>query len=110
MPDPIPQYILIAPVGQLCGNGQLRETISERRNRQGNDVPFWYLSSDLVQKFNISTSNFEAVVSDQKTAIIWLQLRFGGEIINKKLDLHQLRQSAMELPPAAAHRDISITD
>ena len=31
-------YVLLAPVGQLTGNGQLRETVKERRNRKGKDV------------------------------------------------------------------------
>ena len=47
-----PFYVLIAPIGQLCGNGQLRETISERRNRKGDDVPFWYLSPALLKRFD----------------------------------------------------------
>ena len=75
-----PFYVLIAELGQLCGNGQLRETISERRNKRGGDVAFWYLPPSLVNKFGISDSNFEAVVADEKTAINWLQLRFGGKL------------------------------
>ena len=43
-------YVLLAPTGQLTGNGQLRETIRERRKRNGDDVAFWYLSPELVQK------------------------------------------------------------
>ena len=48
-------YALVAPLGQLSGNGQLRETVKERRNRLGDDVAFWYLSPPLVEKFNLSS-------------------------------------------------------
>ena len=54
-------YVLTAPVGQLCGNGQLRETISERRNRKGLEEPFWYLSPALVNKFKISEADLTDV-------------------------------------------------
>ena len=40
MSEPQALYALLAPSGQLTGNGQLRETVSERRNRKGNDVAF----------------------------------------------------------------------
>ena len=74
MSEKKPFYVLIAPIGQLCGNGQLRETISERRNRKGNDVPFWYLSPNLMKRFNVSHEEVEAVVAEEQTAINWLQL------------------------------------
>ncbi len=104
-----PFFILIAPIGQLCGNGQLRETISERRKRKGEDVAFWYLPPNLVQLFQISGPQNEAVVAEEKTAINWLQLRFGGTIIMKELSLDDLRDKAMELPPAPPSKDISIS-
>ena len=99
-------YALLAPEGQLSGNGQLRETISERRNRKGEDVPFWYLSPDLVKKFGLPGSG-EAVVAEEVTAINWLKLRFGGESCTAELDLDQLRELATGLPPGPTHRDIS---
>ena len=107
MTNSVPFFAIIAPVGQLTGNGQLRETISERRNRKGNDVPFWYLSEDLVSKFNIPGINVEAVVAEDKTAINWLQLRFGGEILVRKFDKEMLAKEAYDLPPAANTKDIS---
>jgi hypothetical protein len=39
---------LVAPVGQLSGDGQLRELIEERRQRRGAAVELWYLGQDLV--------------------------------------------------------------
>ena len=100
-------YVLTAPVGQLCGNGQLRETISERRNRKGEDVPFWYLSPELVKRFNISDSLLEAVVAEEKTAINWLKLRFGGDLVVLEFDQELLLQEAMGLPPGPITKDIS---
>ena len=110
MNEKTPLYVLSAPAGQLCGNGQLRETICERRNRKGNAVAFWYLSPDLIKLFNISQSDIEAVVAEDQTAINWLQLRFGGNISQMELNLDDLKNKAMDLPPAAIGRDISCSD
>ena len=85
----------------------MRETLSERRNRKGADVPFWYLSPELVKRFNLPGDDVEAVVAAESTSIDWLQLRFGGKSFSKEFDLEQLRQYAMDLPPAPAFRDIS---
>ena len=103
-------YALLAPVGQLAGNGQLRETLLERRNRKGQDVAFWYLSSELVRKFNLSLSVCETVVADDSTAIDWLRLRFGGEVKIINLDENLLRVQAMELPPPPNEKDISFSN
>ena len=103
-------YVLTAPVGQLCGNGQLRETISERRNRKGDDVPFWYLSPQLVKQFQISDSMLEAVVAEEKTAINWLQLRFGGELSTLEFDQELLVREAMTLPPGGREKDIGVSE
>ena len=105
-----PFYVLIAPAGQLCGNGQLRETISERRNRKGDDVPFWYLSPELLKRFDLTQTDSEAVVAEEETAINWLQLRFGGDISIIDMDMEALKREAMDLPPAAPARDISSSD
>ena len=105
-----PFYVLLAPVGQLCGNGQLRETISERRNRKGENVAFWYLSPELVQSLNISDLDVEAVVAKDQTAINWLQLRFGGSLKTMNLNPELLRNKAMDLPPQGTTRDISSSD
>ena len=107
MSEPKALYVLFAPVGQLTGNGQLRETIRERRSRKGDDVPFWYLSPELVKRFDLPGNGVEAVVAEEKTAINWLKLRFGGESCTTQLDTDELREYAMELPPAPINRDIS---
>ena len=100
-------YLLLAPVGQLSGNGQLRETISERRKRKGTDVPFWYLSPALLQKFNLAGVDMEGVIAEELTAINWLKLRFGGERTTIQFDLDQLRAEANDLPPGPIFKDIS---
>ena len=100
-------YVLLAPVGQLSANGQLRETVQERRKKKGDHASFWYLSPELVRKFDLSVSNFEGVVAEDLTAINWLKLRLGGQKTSVKLDLDQLRQEANALPPAPNFRDIS---
>ena len=107
MSEPKALYVLLAPVGQLSGNGQLRETVKERRSRNGNDVSFWYLSPSLVEKFDLSQSNLEGVVADQETAINWLKLRFGGVSFQASIDVEQLSEQATDLPPGPSVRDIS---
>ena len=99
--------VLIAPIGQLSGNGQLRETVKERRNRKGEDVYFWYLSPELVKKFGLPGTGVEAVVAEDSTAIDWLKLRFGGEKSMIKLNIAQLHEDAKGLPPGPIERDIS---
>ena len=54
MSEPKALYVLLAPIGQLTGNGQLRETVKEPRKKKGEEVSFWYLSPELVQKFNLT--------------------------------------------------------
>ncbi len=100
-------YVVLAPAGQLSGNGQLRETVRERRNRKGDDIAFWYLSPELAKKFDLPGTNVEAVVAEDLTAINWLKLRFGGETVSLKFDLDQLRELANSLPPKPVVRDIS---
>ncbi len=107
MSEPQDLSVLIAPIGQLSGNGQLRETIRERRRRIGDDVPFWYLPPDLVEKFNLPGIGVEAVVAKDPKAIAWLKLRFGGNSQITSLDVDQLKEHAMQLPPAPTVRDIS---
>ena len=99
-------YVLLAPEGQLSGNGQLRETVSERRNRNGDNVEFWYLSPELVDQLKLSEKVAEAVVAEDPTVITWLKLRFGGESRVAELDIEKLREVATELPPAPSNRDI----
>ena len=109
MSEPDALYVLLAPVGQLSGNGQLRETVQERRKRNGADVPFWYLSPELVKHFDLPGTNVEGVVASEVTAINWLKLRFGGESHTVRLDIDKLRELATELPPPPCIKDISIS-
>ena len=109
MSEPKVLYVLLAPSGQLSGNGQLRETVIERRRRNGEDVPFWYLTPQLVEDFNLPVkgADSEAVVAEDRTAINWLKLRFGGESFTTSFDISKLREQAMGLPPEPTIRDIS---
>ncbi|CAI8172776.1 MAG: hypothetical protein AB8A46_06120 [Prochlorococcus sp.] len=107
MPEPLDLYVLLAPEGQLSGHGQLRETIRERRKRLGEDVPFWYLSPQLVKAFKLSEDKLEAVVAKDSIAIDWLQLRFGGNKSKASLDIAELQEKANALPPKPTYRDLS---
>ena len=101
--------VLLAPEGQLQGNGQLRESFHERRDRKGSDYPMWYLNASLVSKFKITEKEgYEAVVAEDSTTIAWLKLRFGGEKLTKELNIDELWEHA-SLPPAPPEiKDISI--
>jgi len=91
--------VLLAPSAQLSGDGQLRESLYERRDRKGSDYPLWFLPCDLVTKFGLGEPGFEAVVAEDPTVITWLQLRFGGKIISSDLPMDQLSNYANLLPP-----------
>ena len=101
--------VLLAPVGQLQGNGQLRESFHERRDRKGSDYPMWYLDSSLVSKFNITDKEgYEAVVAEDLTTIAWLKLRFGGEELTKTLNIDELWEHASLPPEPPEIKDISM--
>ena len=69
-------HLLIAPFGQLSGDGQLRELIQERRNHLGEAAGIWYLApQDLSDDPH---SQLEGVACLEESVVIWLQLRFGG--------------------------------
>jgi len=100
--------VLIAPEGQLQGNGQLRESFHERRDRKGKDYPMWFLNSSLVSKFNITEKEgYEAVVAEDATTIAWLRLRFGGEKLSKELNIDELWEHASLPPDPPERRDIT---
>ena len=100
--------VLLAPEGQLQGNGQLRESFHERRDRKGKDYPMWFLNSSLVSKFNITEKDgYEAVVAEDATTIAWLRLRFGGEKLSKELNIDQLWEHASLPPDPPERRDIT---
>ncbi len=99
--------VLLAPEGQLQGNGQLRESFHERRDRKGADYPMWYLNSSLVIKFNITEKEgYEAVVAEDSSTIAWLKLRFGGERLTKILDIEELWQDASQPPEPPERKEI----
>ena len=108
MSEPKALNILLAPEGQLQGNGQLRESFHERRDRKGGDYPMWFLNSSLVNKFNIAVEDgYEAVVAEDSTTISWLKLRFGGERLTKTLNIEELWQYASQPPEPPERRDIT---
>ena len=101
--------VLIAPEGQLQGNGQLRESFNERRDRRGADYPMWFLNSSLVSKFKITDKDgYEAVVAEDPTTIAWLKLRFGGEKLSKKFNIDELWEHAGLPPEPPEIKDIAI--
>ena len=108
MSEPKTLNVLLAPEGQLQGNGQLRESFHERRDRKGGDYPMWFLNSSLVSRFNITREQgFEAVVAEDSTTIAWLKLRFGGERLTKTLDVEELWEHASLPPEPPDIKDIS---
>jgi hypothetical protein len=109
-------HVLLAPEGQLSGDGQLRELMAERRDRRGPDAPLWHLSPELVQELYLASggqeagvANDEAVVADDKAVITWLQLRFGGRTKSAVLSPELLRQRASALPPRAAQACVALS-
>ena len=109
MPETKTLNVLLAPEGQLQGNGQLRESFHERRDRKGKDYPMWFLNSSLVSKFNITEEQgFEAVVAEDSTTIAWLKLRFGGEKLTKTLNIEELWEHAGLPPEPPEIKDISM--
>ena len=107
MSEPEQLYVLLAPEGQLCGNGQLRESIDERRARRGADYKMWYLPPELVQKFGLDEDpRIEAVVAADSSSIAWLKLRFGGERKTAELDISQLWEHASAPPKKEKGKDI----
>tara|TARA_Y100001968_G_scaffold264125_1_gene252899 strand:- start:723 stop:1070 length:348 start_codon:yes stop_codon:yes gene_type:complete len=101
--------VLVAPLGQLSGDGQLLESFTERRERKGSDYPMWYLTPELVEKFELpATNGDEAVIAEDASSIAWLNLRFGGKKSTLEIDVDELKQYANNLPPAPERRDIGI--
>jgi hypothetical protein len=90
--------VLLAPLGQLSGDGQLRELIEERRERRGADVELWYLEPGLVETLG---PGIEALVAGDPAVISWLQLRFGGSTALITLSPTLLHKHAGKLPPNA---------
>jgi hypothetical protein len=97
-----PLPLLLAATGQLSGDGQLRELIAERRERQGAQVELWYVPpAVLAALLPEHAAGTEAVVAADPAVITWLQLRFGGSLGTAVLDPQQLHNRAGGLPPRA---------
>jgi hypothetical protein len=96
--------VLLAPPGQLSGDGQLRELMQERRERLGPEVELWYLPPAQVLKLGLNGGQRElreAVIAGDPAVITWLRLRFGGESTKALLASTLLHEQAADLPPRA---------
>ena len=96
--------VLLAPPGQLSGDGQLRELMQERRERLGPEVELWYLPPTLVLKLGLNRDRQdlrEAVIAGDPAVITWLRLRFGGVTETALLAPALLHEQAADLPPRA---------
>jgi hypothetical protein len=92
--------VLLAPFGQLSGDGQLRELIEERRDRQDGTGPIWYLQPNQVAALGLGRAE-EAVVTTSAAVLTWLQLRFGGRTRTTPMSTAWLDADAKVLPPSA---------
>ena len=92
--------VLLAPLGQLSGDGQLRELIEERRAYQGGTGPIWYLPPAQVAALGLGDGE-EAVATPSSAVLTWLQLRFGGRTSTAAIPTEWLEAEARALPPGA---------
>ena len=105
-------HVLLAPLGELSADGQLRESFTERRARLEKKYSLWYLTPKLLSKFGLraySALNYEAVAALDPVAITWLRLRFGGGRICIRADVDTLWKYASELPPFPIQRNIAVS-
>jgi hypothetical protein len=101
-PFPAPLPVLLAPLGQLSADGQLRELIAERRDRHDGTGPIWYLQPDQVAALGLGQGQpEEAVVTTSAVVLTWLQLRFGGRTSAAAIPTDWLEAEAGDLPPRA---------
>jgi len=93
--------LLLAPLGQLSGDGQLRELIKERRGHGGGDAQLWYLPPFLLVSLGLESRDQERIAALEPGVITWLQLRFGGVVSAAAgLDQASLAAKAQTLPSA----------
>jgi hypothetical protein len=94
--------VLLAPLGQLSGDGQLRELMEERRDRHDGTGPIWYIQPDQVAALGLGQGRAEEGVATTSAAVLtWLQLRFGGRISAAAIPTEWLEAEARALPPGA---------
>jgi hypothetical protein len=97
--------LLVAPLGQLSGDGQLRELMKERRGHGGGDAELWYLPPFLLVSLGLGSRDQEGIAALDPGVITWLQLRFGGVVKSASIDQASLAAKAQTLPappPCAA--------
>ena len=100
--------LLLAPLGQLSGDGQLRELIKERRGHGGGDAQLWYLPPFLLVSLGLGSRDQEGIAALEPGLITWLQLRFGG-VVSAAADLDQasLAAKAQTLPSPPPLADLA---
>ena len=100
--------LLLAPFGQLSGDGQLRELIKERRGHGGGDAQLWYLPPFLLVSLGLGSRDQEGIAALEPGVITLLQLRFGG-VVSAAADLDQasLAAKAQTLPSPPPLADLA---
>ncbi len=101
--------LLMAPCGQLSGDGQLRELMQERRRHLGSaSGGLWYLPPALTGELTLPAGGpQEALAIADPSAAVWLQLRFGGSLHNSDLSSAWLHEKALELPAPAPQPQVA---
>ncbi len=94
--------LLLAPLGQLSGDGQLRELLQERRRHGGSGGgggQLWYLPPFLLVSLGLGSRDQEGLAALDSGVVSWLQLRFGGVIrATSGVDQATLAAKAQALP------------
>ena len=92
-------HLVVAPIGQLSADGQLRELMQERRERLRETAWIWYFNAADLS--NHVPCTHEAVATLDPAVAIWLQLRFGGICREALLPMEWLTAHGQMLPPQA---------
>lgn len=93
--------LLLAPAGELSGDGQLRELMREqRRHSVDGSGGIWYLPAHHCRHL-LRRQGVEGVVLLERGTAVWLQLRFGGTLQPVHLPAAWLSERALALAPAA---------
>ncbi len=95
-------HLLLAPLGQLSGDGQLLELFKERGDHPGLSQ-LWYLTPSAIANAGLESGEplQEGVACDDAGVITWLQLRFGGTQRTFVPTARQLERWASHRPAAA---------